>query len=156
MARQQTLALLPPPTHADTEVTTNVPCKLDMPSLKKASLSVSLAGTPSNNVEVALGNDADQDGRISLDEQALLMSFDCGEWSVSGPGGAIEPTASGTNTNGVTWAELEVDIRKHKSNPRWLFDETWNLVRVTRRGVDDPQERVAVGTRVEGLIIMVK
>jgi len=159
-ARQRNLAQLAPSQFADTEVATNVPCALDLPSLKEYRIGLGLVGTPSNNVEVALGHDADGDGVLSLDEAAISLAWDCGEWSVSGAWclvpGAPELTTSGPDTNGFVVAEIAVAVSNHKAKPAWLYDRSWNLVRVTRRGVDDPEERVSLYTRVAGLMILVK
>ena len=53
-------------------------------------------------------------------------------------------------------AEIVVDVRRHKANPQALYDATWNLLRVTRRGVDDPQERVSVRTKNASTLILIK
>ena len=149
-------ARLAPPEHADTEVTTNVTCDLNLPSLKRYRLALGLVGTPSNNVEVALGNDADHDGTLSLDERALWFKWDCGAWSAGGVGGTFEPVTGGPDTNGVVWAAVEVDVRRHRSNPRWLYSDTWNLMRVTRRGVEAPLERVFLRTETSGTLISIR
>ena len=162
MARQQNLAQLAPSQFADTEVSTNVPCALDLPSLKEYRIGVGLVGTPSNNVEVALGHDADGDGVLSLDEAAISLARDCGEWSASGIGdsgfgiGEVPLMTGGPDTNGFVVAEIVVAVSNHKAKPAWLYDRTWDLVRITRRGVDDPEERVSLYTRVAGLMILVK
>ena len=160
MARQQNLARPAPSQFADTEVSTNVACALDLPSLKEYRIGLGLVGTPSNNVEVALGHDADGDGVLSLDEAAISLAWDCGEWMVSGAWclvpGAPELTTSGPGTNGFVVAEIAVAVSNHKAKPAWLYDRSWDLVRVTRRGVDDPEERVSLYTRVAGLMILVK
>ena len=155
-ARQLKLAQLAPSSWLDTEVVSNVTCNLDLPSLKHYRLAVGLVGTSSNNVEVALGYDADNDGQLSLDEAALTLAWDCGAWEALGRGGEIEPFTVGPDSNGVVRAAISVDVRRHRSNPEWLYDRTWDLVRVTRRGVDDPEERVSLYTRVAGLMILVK
>ena len=82
MARQQTLALLPPPTHADTEVSTNVPCQIDAPSIKEARFEVAVHGTLSNNVESVIGTDKDGDSKLSFDEEGITVEWVCGEWFV--------------------------------------------------------------------------
>ena len=162
MARQQTLARPAPSQFADTEVSTNVPCALDLPSLKEYRIGLELVGTPSNNVEVALGHDADGDGVLSLDEAAISLAWDCGEWMARGIGdqglgiGEVPLTTGGSDTNGFVVAEIAVAVSNHKAKPAWLYDRTWDLVRVTRRGVDDPEERVSLYTRVAGLMILVK
>ena len=165
MARQQNLARLAPSTYADTEVSTNVPCVLDLPTLKQYRLSLGLVGTPSNNVEVALGHDADGDGVLSLDEAAISLAWDCGEWSASGIGdwglgigeeGQVPLVTDGPDTNGIVTAAIDVAVCNHKSKPAWLYDRTWDLMRVTRRGVDDPEERVSLYTRVAGTLILMQ
>ena len=161
-ARQQNLAQLAPSQFADTEVSTNVPCALDLPSLKEYRIGLGLVGTPSNNVEVALGHDADGDGVLSLDEAAISLAWDCGEWMARGMSDEgwgmrdVPLTTGGPDTNGFVVAEIAVAISNHKAKPAWLYDRTWDLVRVTRRGVDDPEERVSLYTRVAGLMILVK
>ena len=167
-ARQQNLARPAPSQFADTEVSTNVPCALDLPSLKEYRIGLGLVGTPSNNVEVALGHDADGDGVLSLDEAAISLAWDCGEWIIGGNreegiGNGEEGTGNGVplvtsepDTNGFVVAEIAVAVSNHKAKPAWLYDRTWDLVRVTRRGVDDPKERVSLYTRVAGLMILVK
>ena len=168
MARQQNLARLAPSTYADTEVSTNVPCALDLPSLKQYRLALGLVGTPSNNVEVALGHDADGDGALSLDETALSLAWDCGEWMVRGVGSSfakatedesgngISLVTDGPDTNGFVTAAIDVAVSRHKAKPAWLYDRSWDLLRVTARGVDAPLERVTLSTRVSGMMVLIK
>ena len=162
MARTIRPAQLAPSPYADTEVSTNVPCALNLPSLKEYRIGLGLVGTPSNNVEVALGHDADSDGVLSLDEAAISLAWDCGEWSASGIGdsgfgiGDVPLMTSGPDTNGFVVAEIAVAVSNHKSKPAWLYDQNWNLVRVTRRGIDDAQERVSLYTRVAGTLILIR
>ena len=162
MARQQNLARLAPSTYADTEASTNVPCVLDLPTLRQYRLALGLVGTPSNNVEVALGHDADGDGVLSLDEAAISLAWDCGEWMVkeegrgNGEEGQAQLVTDGPDTNGFVTAAIDVAVSKHRAKPAWLYDRTWDLVRVTRRGVDDPEERVSLYTRVAGTVIFVR
>ena len=162
MARTIRPAQLAPSPYAATEVSTNVPCVLNLPSLKEYRIGLGLVGTPSNNVEVALGHDADGDGVLSLDEAAISLAWDCGEWMARGMSDEgwgmrdVPLVTSGPDTNGFVMAEIAVAVSNHKAKPAWLYDRTWNLVRITRRGVDDPEERVSLYTRVAGLMILVK
>ena len=168
MARTIRPAQLAPSPYADTEVSTNVPCALDILSLKEYRIGLGLVGTLSNNVEVALGHDADGDGVLSLDEAAISLAWDCGEWMVKEEGSSfakatedelgngVSLVTNESDTNGVVVAEIAVAVSNHKAKPAWLYDRTWDLVRVTRRGVDDPEERVSLYTRVAGLMILVK
>ena len=164
MARQQTLALLPPPTHADTEVSTNVSCQIDAPSIKEARLEFALHGTPSNNVESVIGTDRNGDGELSFDEEGIKVEWVCGEFFVRsgsgdwglGSGNGVSFVTYGPDTNGFVTAVLTIPIRRHKANPDWLYDPAWNMVRVTKRGIDEPMERVTVATKVAGFQIIVR
>lgn len=155
-ARQQTLARLAPSHYADTQSTTNRAWNLNLPSLKQWNATLALIGTPSNNFEFAIGHDANRDGRLSFDERAWWIAWDCGVWIGGGLGGTFEPVTGGPDTNGVVWAHVEVDVRRHKAIPPWMYNETWDLVEVTRRGVDDPQGRVSFGTKTSGTLLFIR
>lgn len=169
-AHQLKPARLAPSPFADTEVSTNVTCNLNLPSLKMYRLALGLVATPSNEVEVevVIGADADRDRRLSFDEQGVVLACDGGEWILGGMRdevwGMSEAVSEegwrfvtgGPDTNGVVWAYIEVDIRRHKSNPAWLYSDTWNLMKVTRRGVDDPLELVKLETRTSGTIVILR
>ena len=155
-AREQHLAQVALTHYADTESTTNRTWNLNLPSLKQWWATLALVGTPSNNLEFAVGHDADRDGRLSLDERAWWLAWDCGEWIAGCVGGTFEPVTGGPDTNGVVWAHVEVDVRRHRANPPWMYSETWDLIQVTRRGVDDPQERVTFGTKVSGTLLFIR
>jgi len=156
-ARSLRPARLAPSPYVDTEASTNLAFGLDLPSLKQYRLSVACVPTPSNNVEVALGGDADGDGRLSFEETGLSLAWDCGAWSVVGRGGETAgPVVEGPDSNGVVTATLEVGVGNHKAKPRWLYDRSWNLVRVTTRGVDAPNERVGLKTTQSGFAVIVK
>ena len=155
-AREQHLAQVALTHYADTESTTNRTWVLNQPSLKQWSTSIALVGTPSNNLEFAIGHDANRDGHLSLDERGWWIAWDCGDWIAGGLGGSFTPVTGGPDTNGVVWAHVEVDVRRHKANPPWMYSDTWDLIQVTRRGVDDPQERIVFGTKVSGTLLFIR
>lgn len=137
---------------ADTEATTNIcfaPC--DGP-LCRIDLSLEFDATPSNNVQVAFGRDADGDGALGLDEQALTVGWDCGGWLVRGETNdfartwmeSVAGAAAGTNAH----RRVELTGLAHESD--------WDLVRVTVRGVDGARERFVVETTKIGTTILVR
>ncbi len=71
---------LPPAQYADTETATNVPFMMGANGRHTFRFALSFAGTPSNNVEVALGVDANSDGMLSAGETELVVGWDCGRW----------------------------------------------------------------------------
>ena len=67
--------------YAETEVATNFSFAVGESGGCRLVFSLELSATPTNNVEVAIGHDANEDGNLSLDETALAVDYDCGEWS---------------------------------------------------------------------------
>ena len=97
--------------------------------------SLELEATPTNNVEVAIGHDADEDGFLSLNEIALAVGYDCGSWFVRSV--ASDTVAySDAATSGAFRRTYEVRSRH--------VDPSWNLVKVTCRGLGVASESVGV------------
>ena len=65
---------------ADSEVTTNIPVNVFRSDVRGLDVSVELCATPSNNVQVAFGRDADGDGVLAPEESDLVVGWDCGRW----------------------------------------------------------------------------
>ena len=63
-ARTVTVSLLPPSEFADTEVSTNIAFAVERPAMTRIEFTVALDATPTNNVEIAIGTDANGDGNL--------------------------------------------------------------------------------------------
>ena len=168
---------LPPPQYLDTEVTAHY----GLAGFDNAhfwGFSLHFNGTPSNNVEVAFGTDADSDGKLSLDETDMVVGWDCGSYfaenfrtcevvkeSNVGTHGCSRSLAwhyriygnratlkafSATNELGVAFAALSA------AKPEWLYNGNWNLMRLTARGVDAQRESFSVDVRRKGIVISFK
>ena len=132
---------LPTPEFADTEVSTNFVFSVGEGQNRSLVFTVELQATPSNNVEVAIGIDADEDGNLSLDESELCVGYDCGTWFVrSASDDAI--TTSDAADSGVFRRTYRVRARR--------VNALWNLVKVTRRGSDAATESVLVESVEQG------
>ena len=125
---------LSPSEFADTEVSTNFAFAVGERSNRRLVFSLELAASPSNNVEVAIGRDADEDGRLSLDEAALTVGYDCGEWFVRSAA-KDDVTYSDVEDTGTFRRTYEVRSRN--------MNHDWNLVKVTRRGLPLSSETVS-------------
>ena len=129
------LSALPGAEFADTEVSTNVALSVGGTRNRRLVFSVELQASPSNNVEVAIGCDADNDGVLSLAESALVVGYDCGEWFVcSAATDDIEVVA--VSDTGTFRRVCELRSRR--------IDSSWNLVKVTRRGFGVTSESIVV------------
>ena len=137
---------LPMADFADTEVSTNVVIDVSAEAPRRLRFSLELEASPSNNVEVAVGCDVDGDGCLSLDESALTVGYDCGEWFVrsSAKDSVVSSVVSDSGTFRRTY-----EIRSRNVDPNW------NLVKVTRRGLAASNESVSVEFVESGFAVRV-
>ena len=175
---------------ADTEVSTNVPFAFPQANVKHLLLSLELAGTPSNNVEVALGRDANTNGVLEVGETGFEIGWDCGRWrmreGLRGLSGLRELRglrgvrdgewmAEAVTTNLVKVLEVDVQVAHAKGKrlvcaengealdwgkadelPRMMYDNRWDTMRLTVRGVDRADESLRAAVRVEGSKIIIR
>ena len=125
---------LPQSELAYTEVSTNFTFAVGEGSNRRLVFSLELEATPTNNVEVAIGCDVDEDGSLSLDEAALTVGYDCGEWFVRSAA-KDSVTYSDAVDSGNFRRTYEVRSRH--------IDPSWSLVRVTRRGLGVSIENIS-------------
>ena len=132
---------LPAPEFADTEVSTNFVFSVGEGQNRSLVFAIELQATPSNNVEVAIGVDADEDGNLSLDESELCVGYDCGTWFVRS---ALSDAVTTTGVEDSVVFCRTYRVRARRVNP------LWNLVKVTRRGSDAATESVQVESVEQG------
>ena len=125
---------LPEPNFADTEVSTNIPIVVDSACTDDFTISFSLFATPTNNLEVAVGRDANCDGSLSLDETAIAFGYDCGRWF-----------ERNTRAGEIVFDEVSVgsSLQRTRVFVGDELDERWNLVKIIRRGACLPQDEVS-------------
>ena len=162
-AQAATHVALPPAQHVDTETTTNVPFMMGANGRHTFRFALSFKGTPSNNVEVALGVDANSDGMLSAGETELVVGWDCGHWflwdfaagtrhwSETCGGGAhrLDWTTALDATNAVTRLAAVFDGGRPFATvtdtlPPWLHNPNWNILRLTGRGTDELAESLVL------------
>lgn len=188
-------ARLPIPAHADTEVSQSYPCVFAKRTPVSFKAWLEFESTPTNNVELAFGTDADGDGTLSARETRMVFGWDCGNWVVRGAERRRDSQVSSDGNDSDPWNGLScrrevaaaVTTNSHKSAtwdfalagngrasldvgengesvfgglranpPSWVFDRSWDTLRVTVRGVGVPEERVRVDVRTAGVMIIVK
>lgn len=77
-------AQLPSPVHIDTEISTNCILRIGDGVSRTFAFTLDFDATPSNNVQIAFGHDADTDGVLSIEETGMTIGWDCGTWFVNG------------------------------------------------------------------------
>ena len=149
-----TVETLPVSNYADTEVSTNIPFEVSFDAMSRMNFSISLEASPSNCVEVSIGEDANGDGNLSPEESAYTFGFDCGRWftrSAADDSETVETDNQG-QTLIVTSGRAERNFRLRKSR----LDEAWNLVKVVRRGVAEIGEVALVVGAKPGKAVIVR
>jgi hypothetical protein len=138
---------LPQSEFADMEVSTNFAFSVGGGSNRRLAFSLELQASPSNNVEVAIGCDADNDGRLSLDETALAVGYDCGEWFVR--------SAAKDSVTYSDVADSGTFRRTYEVRSRYI-DPSWNLVKVIRRGLSVANENIAIDLIESGFGVIMR
>ena len=171
------LPLMPETTRLDTEVSTNVAFNAYRNDARIFGVSMAFTGTSSNCVQVAFGRDADHDGNLSAEETRLLLGWRGGSYFIEDAAGQnrlVEPTVDAEHTDRrfVLSAKLNahsVPVQVSVSNecgacfavlsendPSWIFNRNWNLMKVTRRGVEAASESVDVECRYSFFRIVIR
>ena len=142
-----TVEPLPQSEFADTEVSTNIAFAVERPAMTRIEFTVALDATPTNNVEVAIGTDANSDGNLAVEEAAYVFGYDCGAWFARSAGleglGSLEGLGGGR-------------VEKTFVLKRRQLDTAWNLVKVTRRGCVSACELVEANGRKPGFKLEVR
>ncbi len=171
-------AALPPAVHADTETVTNVPFAVALDVAGCLSFDLVCHATPSNNVEVAFGRDTDGNGMLDVGEEDCIVGWDCGAWFVR-EGADGEPLAAVPEQSptgdvrmfswrlwvGADGTPSRLDARADgdavfgtlaDAPPAWLHSPSWNLLRLTGRGIDAPLESFSVAVTPDGTMFFVR
>ena len=142
-----TIPGLPQSAFADTEVSTNIAFVVERPAMTRIEFTVALDATPTNNLEVAIGTDANSDGNLAVEEAAYVFGYDCGAWFARSAGleglGSLEGLGGGR-------------VEKTFVLKRRQLDTAWNLLKVTRRGCGSSFELVEAKGRKPGFKLEVR
>ena len=165
---------------ADTEVSTNVPFAFGKVNARHFLLSLELAGTPSNNVQVAFGRDINTNGVLDVGETGATLGWDCGRWRARVGIGDLESgirdwTLAEATTNGLKALAVDVTVLRGEGRQvastengeplvwtaepelaQALYDRSWDMLRLTVRGVDRADESLRAALRLDGLRVIVR
>ena len=171
----------PPSDFIDTEASTNLVFAPLQEDTRHYRLKFSGDFSPSNDLEVAFGGDANGDGDLSPEETEARFGVDCGEKKVKveGVGGPeVKVRGEGEQWNLSTCSagqpEQEGDILCSPSPSPSTFtysspspstftlkltkavSRRWNLMKVTRRGFFSAEPTVKLKPRKPGMMIIVR
>ena len=176
-ARQIVIPTLPVSPFADTEVSTNVVIHESRTDVRNVRIHLQLEGTPTNNLEVAFGCDANMNGVLDVSEIETVYGWRGGRYFIENVRAweRIETLAAVNALCGV------IDIQLHNDKhfvprsfaatcggepafanlsttppPAWLFRNEWNMVRVIRRGAGTPSEWVRCDVKYNSFALKVR
>ena len=166
---------------ADTEVSTNLPFSFPRMNLKRFLLSLKFEGSPSNNVQVAFGRDMNANGKLDIEEMDITLGWECGcwmarnglcnnKWQEMGEWTAAEVTTQDVKVLNVNLQVSRLERKRVVSTENdvvldWdlseefshaLYDNNWNMLRLTVRGVDGAEEYLRVLTQTMGLVFFIR
>ena len=142
---------LPQGEYADTEVSTNIAFAVERPAMTRIEFTVALDAMPTNNVEVAIGTDANSDGNLAVEEAAYVFGYDCGAWFCRARDeNKIESSAVNLNLQPQPRISHTFILKRRQ------LDTAWNLVKVTRRGCGSSCELVEAKGRKPGFKLEVR
>ena len=149
----------PPSDFIDTEASTNVVFAPLQEDTRQYVVKFTGDFSPSNDLEFAVGGDANGNGDLSPEETEARLCIDCGK-KKSKSGVEVEQWNLSTDSAGQT--EQEGDILCSPSPSTFTLKLTrnqqssWNLIKVTRRGFFSAEPTVTLKPRKPGLLIIVK
>lgn len=165
-AKEFNVSPLPVSPYADTEVTTNIVFNATRIDVKRFELNFSLISTPSNCIQVAFGRDMNQDGVLTFAETDTIYGWRNGYYVIEDVrqgcrySEKVQASQSGKSNFNIKMrmkkdytpkeftasvGSLQVFSNFSRVVPNWLYLPTWNMMRVTRRGVDVPSEWISCG-----------
>ena len=142
-----TVEPLPPSEFADTEVSTNIPIRVNLERLDWMRFAIELSPTATNDIEVLIGHDADTNGVLSVEESRIAFGYDCGNWFVRE---GEEVRAETYICSEQMYARRELAIR-YKD-----FAPDWDLVKVVRRGLSASDESVSLVEERKRFVLFVR
>ena len=147
--------------------------------MKSLGIMSLLLASPSNNVEVAFGTDADGDGVLDLGETDCVIGWDCGAWFVrKGADGAGQmengewkmENGGGPELRILSWrvwvvadgtpsrfeATADGSPAFADRSQESIYRPSWNLLRLTGRGLDASLETFSVSATPDGTVFIMR
>ena len=171
-----TVTQMPVSPFADTEVSTNM--VINKADINYVDLKFTFCGTPTNNLEMAFGTDANTNGVLEAEEVGARFGWRAGRYFIENTltGDMFDGDALNSSQSFSVDLHLEVryssqQVRKVEvsgvnaadfgalvSNvpPSWVWRREWNLMRATRRGMEPPSDWIEYSASHRGFAIRLR
>lgn len=153
----------PKPTHLDCETDVHVACKFTRPNAKEVKLDIDLNGVENNALRLGIGIDENKNKLLELHEMRLQFGWSAGEWVVRDRdfNFSLQEKETKRGNQHLDWVWMfdqngKVARFRCVANGRLIFNDLcnisefskdidkWDMVRIVRNGVPDPNEIVSV------------
>lgn len=171
-----TIDRMPVSQFVDTEVSTNI--AIGVADINYADLDFTFDGTPTNNLEIAFGTDVNQNGVLEAEEIETRFGWMNGTYFVENvrTWERVESERTALPQSLSINIHLDIGTSSQKvrrvtisgasasafgalvSNlpPAWMWKREWDLMRVTRRGVEAPSDWLHYKASNYGFSIMLR
>ena len=168
---------MPESPYLDTEASTNIVFKTSQTELRMIDVDMQFIGSPTNNVQIAFGHDADSDGDLADEEAQLTFGWKSGRRFLSLPfeeyriADEVAAQQAGSHRlhvvaqfNGMQ-RPVSFSLRDNASAcltnfvaqaHDWSGVGSWNICKVTRRGVNEALEQVDVDAVSDYFVIKIR
>ena len=164
---------LPESGFADTESSTNIVVDASDECWCRLDVRLAANATPSNNVQIALGTDANANGVLEPVETDVVLGWDSGAWFLKDERADWSrqwPKTAGTRELACSLRIIHQEARALRVSdgdealfdaevpdiPKSLFNPDWNLLRVTSRGKALRDEFVALKLTRSGFLLEIR
>lgn len=171
-----TIDRMPVSQFVDTEVSTNM--AIGVADINYADLDFTFDGTPTNNLEIAFGTDVNQNGVLEAEEIETRFGWMNGMYFVENVRTWERVESERTALPQSLSINIHLDIGTSSQKvrrvtvsgasasafgglvsglpPEWMWKREWNLMRVTRRGVEAPSDWLHYKASNYGFSIMLR
>ena len=166
-----------PPAHAGWEVSQDVPLPTRQEETRFFRAEIAFTATPSNNVQMAFGKDADKDGRLPAEETSATVGWDRGAWFILSDDLLHKFTCVPQDASTVTNRTLKMSMRISADGtprsltfkdgdgnplafaglegiPSWMSPKEWDTAALTARGWDARDEQATFSFLLDGTLIL--
>ena len=176
LARTILVPTQPVSPYLDTEVSTNVP--INKADISYSDLNFRFDWTPTNNLELAFGTDANTNGVLDAEEVGARFGWRAGRYFIENAqtGDVFDGDALNSSQSFSVDMHLEVryssqQVRKVVVSgvnaaefgalatnvpPAWIWRREWNMMRATRRGTEPPSDWIEYSASHRGFSLRLR
>jgi hypothetical protein len=169
----------PPPSNLGWEVSQDVRLPARSPDSRIFKAEFTFAATASNNVQIAFGKDADNDGKLPSEETSATVGWDRGAWFVqsgdlrtvftntpSGSAEAMSRTLTMAVRLNAAGSSIALSFQDQTGGavifgglqgvPAWISPKEWDTAALTARGWGERGETAQISFMLDGTKILLR